>query len=88
MTKISSDFLGLLFNPGETICVSPNKFGYHSVPLTSIDQGIHLISPREDKAPITIAEKDINLVAINPINGFRRDANVTSFRSFLVEVDT
>ena len=29
----------------------------------------------------------INMLAINPIEGFRRDKNVTAFRSFLVELD-
>lgn len=85
---MSADFLKLLFNPGETICVSSNKYGYHSIEQSSLDGEICLISPNEETAPITVLEKDIVLVAINPIKGYRRDENVTAFRSFLVEVDT
>jgi hypothetical protein len=45
-----------------------------------------LKSPKEgfDKS---INENDINLVALNPISGFRTDKNVTAFRSFLIEMD-
>lgn len=87
MTEMSSNFLKLLFNPGETICVSSNKFGYHSVEQSALDGEICLVSPNEDYAPITILEKDIVLTAINPIKGFRRDENVTAFRTFLIEID-
>ena len=88
MTEMSSNFLKLLFNPGETICVSSNKFGYHSVEQSALDGEICLISPNEEVAPLTVLEKDITLVAINPIKGYRRDEKVTAFRSFLVEIDT
>ena len=40
-----------------------------------------------DKPDRVISEEMIALVAINPVKGFRRDENVTSFRSFLVELD-
>lgn len=88
MTENSLNFLNLLFNPGETICVSPNKFGYHSVEQSALEGEIQLISPNEKYKPITILEEDITLVSINPINGFRRDENVTAFRTFLIEMDT
>lgn len=88
MTEMSSNFLKLLFNPGETICVSSNKFGYHSVEQSALDGEIPLISPNEKIAPSTILEKDVILVAINPITGWRRDEDVTAFRTFLIEVDT
>jgi hypothetical protein len=88
MTEMTQSFLKLLFNEGETICVSPYNAGYHSVEQTALNGDIYLISPNEEKAPIMIHEKDINLVAINPIKGYKRDENVTAFRSFLIECDT
>ena len=88
MTESTRDFLKLLFNDGETVCVSPYKYGYHSIEQIALDGDVHLISPNEEKPPITIKEKDINLIAINPIKGYRRDENVTAFRTFLIEMDS
>lgn len=88
MTETTARFLNLFFEPGETISVSPNKYGYHSIEQSDVAGDITLISPKEDLAPVVISEKDINLIAINPVNGWRRDENVTKFRSFLVEIDT
>lgn len=88
MTEVGSNFLKLLFNPGETICVSSNKYGFHSVEQSALDKDICLISPNEEIAPITVKDTDIVLVGINPIEGYKRDENVTAFRSFLVEIDT
>ena len=83
------DFLKTLFNPGESICVSPNKYGYHSIAQEDLDKEIHLISPNPEKCPsVSISPNEINLVSINPVNGFRRDECVTAYRSFLVEIDT
>jgi len=85
MDSTTKDFLNLLFNEGETICVSDCQGGYHSVEQ-ELDS-ITLVSPKEEKPNRVILEKDINLVAINPINGFRRDKNVTNYRTFLIELD-
>ena len=85
MKDTTKAFLELFFDKGETICVSPNKFGFHSIEQKDV-VGTVLISPKEGK-DVRIVEDDINLMAINPIKGFRRDENVTAFRSFLVEVD-
>jgi len=87
MRKSSKDFLDLLFDPGETICISPNIYGYHSVGQEELDKDILLISPSEKVDNNTIKEEDINLIAMNPINGFRNDKNVTAYRTFLVELD-
>ena len=87
MTEMTRNFLSLLFDENETICVSPNKYGYHSISQSDIGDSISLISPKEDIQPMLIGEGDINLIAVNPINGWRRDGNVTSFRSFMVEID-
>jgi hypothetical protein len=85
MKESTKSFLSLFFNEGETICVSPNKFGFHSIEQKDIIETV-LKSPKEGK-DLGIVESDINLMAINPVKGFRRDENVTAYRSFLVEVD-
>lgn len=83
--------LELLFNRGETFCVSPNKFGYHSISSMDFWNGEFKLTPppSEDYVlePIWTSAQEIQLVALNPINGFRRDENATSYRSFLVELD-
>jgi hypothetical protein len=81
--------LKLLFNEGEAVCVSKNKFGFHSIPLENALSGqVTLVSPNE-KVPISYCDSsELTLVAINPIKGFRLDSNVTSFRTFLWEIDT
>ena len=88
MTEMTANFLKLLFNEGEEICVSSNKYGYHSIPQDAINAPILLQSPNPEFGGSTILEEDINLIAVNPIKGFRTDQNVTAFRSFMVEIDT
>jgi hypothetical protein len=85
--KETKDFLNLFFNEGETICVSNSKYGYHSINQEDLNDDFTLISPNKDIKPFKISEYDINLMALNPVKGFRQDDNVTAFRSFLVEVD-
>ena len=87
MRECTHKVLDLFFKPNETICVSHNDYGYHSVEQNSLSGTIEQISPKEDRDPEYITEKDICLMAINPINGFRRDENVTAYRSFMVELD-
>ena len=89
MDETGKQLLHLMFKAGETVCVSNSKYGYHSIPLESAFQDeITLVHPDETK-PLELAAGDkINLVALNPIKGFRRDENCTAFRSFLVEMDT
>lgn len=87
MTEMTQNFLSLLFDQGEHICVSPNKYAYHSIPQDAVNDNIQLISPNQDYGPMTIKESDINLITINPISGWRTDKSVTAFRSFLVEID-
>lgn len=81
-------FLNLFFNPDEGVCVSHNKYAYHSVTQNSIYQNqITLSSPNIKILPKKISIDEINLLTINPIVGFRNDNNITAFRSFLVELD-
>jgi hypothetical protein len=86
MNNIQDNFIKLLFEKGETICVSHNQFGYHSINIDDLYKDkITLISPNGRENDINFSQ--INLIAINPISGFRRDDNVTSYRSFLLELD-
>ena len=91
MANSSYKLLDLLFNlhSGETFCVSPNKKGYHSIKFDDLKSNFTLISPPDayNPAPITTDWQKIQLIAINPIVGFRRDECVTAYRSFLVELD-
>ena len=87
MKKVTIDFINLLFNEGETICVSDGKYGYHSVEQSDLEDKILLNSPSDKVRDRNITEHDINLIALNPIVGFRQDKNVTGFRTFLVELD-
>jgi hypothetical protein len=88
MDPTGQSLLNLLFNPGETICVSNNEFGFQSVPLKDVfKEKVTLISPNENSPLRKIDSSKLTMVAINPINGWRRDEHVTAFRSYLVEID-
>lgn len=88
MREVTRQFLDLFFNKGETICVSDCQGGYHSIPQEQIESGaIKLVSPRPDKEDRFTTEERINLVAINPVDGFRRDENTTAYRTFMIECD-
>lgn len=89
MDPKGQSLIKLLFNENETICVSKNQFSFHSIPLKdALDGPITLLSPNES-VPISYCNSsELTLVAINPINGFRNDSNVTAFRTFLFEIDT
>jgi hypothetical protein len=80
--------LNLMFRSGETICVSPSKYGYHSVPLERVLSGrVTLVSPNADREHEYINSSELLMVALNPIQGFRTDIGCTSWRNFLVEMD-
>jgi hypothetical protein len=89
MDSTGKSLLGILFNEGETICVSPNEFAYHSIPLeNAFEPTITLVPPDEERELSYCDSKNLLMVAINPIKGWRRDSSVTSFRSFLLELDS
>jgi len=78
----------LMFRPGETVCVSHNKYGYHSIPLENAINGpVTLVPPNINGEYSYPKTEELILVALNPIKGFRQDINCTAFRSFLVEMD-
>jgi hypothetical protein len=88
MDEKAKTMLKLLFNKGESICVSDNKFATHSVPLEdAFDDKITLVSPNADIFPRQVKTNNLLFCSINPILGFRKDCNVTAFRSYLIELD-
>lgn len=86
-----------MFRPGETVCISHNQYGYHSIPLDNAINGPVVLVPTQDsldKRKITLEEGierlepiQLTLCALNPIKGYREDLNCTAFRNFLVEID-
>lgn len=83
-------FLNLLFDEGETVCVTSGAYGAHSISQSEIGPEIHLRTPDKPDEPgkqFVISEADIQLVAINPIDGWKRDSNVTVYRNFMLEFD-
>lgn len=97
MHETAKQLLNLMFRAGETICVSPNKYGYHSIPLENAINGPVVLVPTEDSvakrgivfedAIERIESNQVILCALNPIHGYREDLNCTAFRNFLVEMD-
>jgi hypothetical protein len=88
MDPTGQSLLNLLFNPGETICVSNNEYGFQSIPLKDALSGkVTLISPNENSPLRKVDSSKLTMVAINPIHGWRRDEFVTGFRSYLIELD-
>ena len=88
MNEKTVSFLKLMFNDGETICVSDSKFSTHSIPLEYvINNNVTLVSPNPN-VPIKIVGNDkLTMVALNPIKGFKKDDACYRFRNFLVELD-
>lgn len=84
MKETTKKFLDLLFNEGETICVTSGNYGAHSIEQSEIGPVINLKTPNKQ---FTISEDDIQLVGINPIKGFKTDNNVTAYRNFMLELD-
>lgn len=77
-----------MFRPGESVCVSHKKYGYHSVYLeTALNGEVPMVSPNSDRETEHIASEMLTLVALNPIVGWREDANCTAYRNFLIEMD-
>lgn len=99
MDKTGQELLKMMFRPGETVCVSPNKYGYHSLPLEEAlsDKIVTLVPTQESCAKRNIEwcienfdsshTNNLTLVALNPIKGWREDLNCTAYRNFLIEMD-
>lgn len=104
MDKTGEQLLNLMFRPDESVCLSPNKYGYHSIPLArAFTDEVSLLStqfrdgidqkdgtvrmPSMEESIRVFPGDEIQLVALNPIEGWREDANVKKFRNFLIECD-
>ena len=88
MDKTGQDLLNLMFRPGENVCVSHNKYGYHSIPLERALSGtVKMVSPNPDREIEEVDSSKLTLVALNPITGWREDANCVAYRNFLIEMD-
>lgn len=88
MHETGQKLLNLMFRPGETVCVSHNKYAYHSIPLeNAFLDTVTLVSTDPDRPHEKVDSGLLTLVALNPIKGFRDDENCTAYRSFLVEMD-
>lgn len=99
MDETGKKLLNLMFRPEETVCVSHNKYGYHSIPLSEVlgKEVVTLVPTEESCAKRKIEWKpenfekaftgNLTLVALNPIKGWREDSNCTAFRNFLIEMD-
>lgn len=88
MNANQKKFLEILFDKGETVCVSPNQYGYHSIAQEALNAEMKLTGEStKGQYNTTASTGDISLVSINPISGQRNDQNVTALRSFLIELD-
>lgn len=87
MKELSQQFLSTLFTPGEEVCLSPNKYAHKSIPWESVGPEFTVETQGKKEELVNMSEDDIILVAINPIKGEKNDANVTAFRTFLMELD-
>lgn len=88
MHEDGKKLLELMFRPEESLCVSHNEYGYHSIPLSFVlSSEVTLVSPDPDRQFEIISSDILQLVALNPINGFRRDSGCYYFRNFLIEMD-
>src|ERR1035437_10503384 len=90
MHKDGQRLLNLMFLPGEHVSVTPDKAGYHSVPLSSVLSGeVNLLLPsfKDENDFRTVSTDTILSVALNPIQGWCRDVNCTAFRNFMIELD-
>lgn len=99
MDKTGKELLKLMFRPNETICVSHNKYGHHSLLLEEVlDKEIVTLIPTQASLEARNLEfKEENFekvstdklifVALNPIKGWRDDDSVTKYRNFLAEID-
>lgn len=88
MHETGKKLLSLMFRPDETVCVSPNKYGWHSIPFNNALSGKVTLVPPDSKKPLQYCDSDeLTMIALNPIKGFREDANCISFRNFLIEMD-
>lgn len=69
MREKTRELFSVMFEPGEEIVATPDKYAANSMPQDQVD------------------DERSQFLVINPVSGWRLDANVTAFRNFLVELD-
>lgn len=80
--------LDLMFEPTDEVAVSINKYGYHSMPISSVLSGeVTLVSPNEKIDIKKFETNKLTLLCLNAVKGFRNDQNITCHRTFLWEAD-
>ena len=89
MNNIQSKFIEIMFEPSESVCVSPNTYAYKSLAIKTLKEknSIVLEGNTNNQSGISCQVSDLRLISLNPIQGKRLDDNVTVFRSFLIEID-
>lgn len=88
MDETGQKILSLMFRPGERVCVSHNKYGYHCVPVEmAVSDDVALVSPDADRPIERVHSDKLTLVCLNPSKSWRSDENCTAFRNILVEMD-
>lgn len=81
--------LSLLFDLEDEIVVSNSKYSYHSIPQSSLLSGeVTLVSQNPTVESQIVEIDELVSICINPVKGFRKDENVTKYRTFLIEMDT
>ena len=73
MDKSLKSFMSLLFDEGEETCFSPDTYGTAVFPIDQIVKG---------------GPGPFKFFSINPLNHYRLDRNVSTFRNFLLEFDS
>ena len=87
--KDLSKLIDLMFRPDDTICLSNSQWAYHSMPIPYVLDGeVVLVSPSSKVPNKTVNTKDLVLMSINPIKGFRKDSGVYRHQNYLFEIDT
>ncbi len=79
--------INLLFDPGENICVSPNQYGYVAIDPEKLRQESVFLTQNDGLRSREYATDTLSMLCVNPVNGARKDENVSRFRNFLVEID-
>ena len=84
MTEEQKQFMEVMFNPGESVSVSSGKYSAHSIRQEDINGWIEMRTPEKH---FKIHEDRIESICINPVDGWKRDENITEFRNFMFEFD-
>ena len=79
--------IDLMFDKGERVCVSPNKFAYVAVDPSELKSDLVRLTQNDGARSREYATHTLSMLCLNPVLGSREDQHVTVFRSFLVEID-